>query len=653
MNFSLINLVLVALLYFPIRAILSFWANIKAARASGFKYIICPAYFYDQQWILISTMVLPLLNKILPQGWRGLWYDLIHPEWPWKENYMPFQELDADTFLLVTPRKIGLMTADPSVINQICTRRNDFPKPIEMYQGIDIYGKNVVTTEGSTWRRHRKSTVPPFGEKNNKVVWTESIFQAGEMLKHWKDLSEKQQKEQKEPKKSWASLIDELSHDTMRLSLYVISRAGFDVRCDWPGRSQDAKEGSMSATEIPTGHKMSYVTSLETLLLRLIALIILPEWFLRIAPIAYLQDASKSFIEWGKYMNDIYERKKTEIEQSKNPEDEGMDLMGAMIRTSAASLKLNTTTAPTSKPTADLGLTKDEILGNSFVLFLAGHETAANTIHFSMLYLAMRPSLQRALQADLDSIFGDREPANWDYDTDLPKLFAGHAGAVMNEELRLIPPITAIPKSTRAPQPLIVHGANFTVPADAAVALVATAVQRNPRFWPHERRDDTPSGTDLADFRPERWFNAKHGREDSPGTDAAFSALSADGLGIDSSPDTAATLFRPSRGAYIPFSEGARACLGRRFAQVEILAALAVIFRSVSVELAVDDWAGETDLISMDKDSKRGLWEKAEGEARRKMRDEMGTVITLQLRSKPIKVRICKRGDEMFGDVGK
>jgi cytochrome P450 len=398
MNLPILNLVLLALLYFPIRLFFRFRANLKAARASGLPYICSPVHVFDTPWIAASQLVLPLLRKIIPARWQGLVLDLMDPEWSWKRGYIPFKGgakgMGTDTFLVVAPTATSLMTADPSVINQITTRRNDFPKPIYLYEGIDIYGKNVVTTEGPVWRRHRKSTIPPFGEKNNRLVWSESIFQAEQMIYHWKVTSEKTNKSKSEkPSKSLSSLISELGHDTMRLSLYVISRAGFDVRCDWPESSGDtAKEGVMSSTYVPKGFELSYVNSLESLLHRLIALIMLPTWFLKYAPFQFLRTANTAFVEWGKYMTDIYNKKKTEILESKRPEDESMDIMGAMIRTSGQIPG----TANYGKK--DAGLTQDEILGNSFVLFLAGHETAANTIHFSMLYLAIKPEIQRKLQ---------------------------------------------------------------------------------------------------------------------------------------------------------------------------------------------------------------------------------------------------------------
>jgi len=341
-------------------------------------------------------------------------------------------------------------------------------------------------------------------------------------------------------------------------------------------------------------------------------------------------------------MNEIYDKKKMEIEQSQRPEDEGMDLMGAMIRTSGQ------IPGTVNYGKTDTGMSKDEILGNSFVLFLAGHETAANTIHFCMLFLAMRPSYQRRLQADLDDILGARTPDQWSYDSDLPALFAGHAGAVMNEELRLVPPIGVIPKSTPPdlPQMLTIGGRELTVPAGATVGLASIAVQRNPKYWPHEPKPDAETGTDLEHFRPERWFMCAS----DDNSDSSFSNLSADGLGIDVSPDTASTHFRPAKGAYIPFSEGPRACLGRRFAQVEILATLAVIFHQYSVELSVDAFATEKEVWDMEPAAREVIYKKAVDEAQRRIRDEMGTIITLQLRGQPVKIRICERGRELFGD---
>jgi cytochrome P450 len=258
-----------------------------------------------------------------------------------------------------------------------------------------------------------------------------------------------------------------------------------------------------------------------------------------------------------------------------------------------------------------------------------------------------KPLQANFIIADLDEILGGRDPSKWDYDTDLTKLFAGMPGAIMNEELRIIPPITTIPKCTLpgSIQTLTVDGKDFTIPENTFIGLVATGVHRNPKYWPHDKDESNEAGTDLDDFVPDRWFK-KDGSE--PDTETQLSKVTNDGLGVDESPDTAGNLFRPAKGVYIPFSEGARACLGRRFAQVEILATLAVIFQKYSVELAVDEYASATDVSAMSDSAKKSVWNKAKAEAERKLKDEMGTIITIQLRGKPIAVRLVPRGQEIF-----
>ena len=52
-------------------------------------------------------------------------------------------------------------------------------------ESLDIYGRNVVTSEGSTWRLHRKITSKPFSERNNQLVHDESVRQALQMMQSW------------------------------------------------------------------------------------------------------------------------------------------------------------------------------------------------------------------------------------------------------------------------------------------------------------------------------------------------------------------------------------------------------------------------------------------------------------------------------------
>jgi cytochrome P450 len=307
-------------------------------------------------------------------------------------------------------------------------------------------------------------------------------------------------------------------------------------------------------------------------------------------------------------------------------EENTTDLMGSMIRASQTA-------------TIGTGLSKSEILGNSFIFFLAGHETAANTIHFALLHLAMRPRLQRRIQAELDQLLEKKStPEEWTYDEDLPLLFGSLLGATMNETLRLVSPVQMIPKSSPASQFLTLsNGTQAVIPAGTIMGLNANAVHRNPRVWPHESRND---GTwELDDFRPERWLLKTESKKEME-----FSFVHVKGEdGLDTSPDTADTLFKPPKGAYVPFSEGPRACLGRRFAQVEILAVLAVLLKEYSFELNVKD-----DVSALGNAEKRKVWEKTKTEVKRRLEDDMSSIITIQLRGEPVKFRVAKRGEEEF-----
>ena len=79
------------------------------------------------------------------------------------------------------------------------------------------------------------------------------------------------------------------------------------------------------------------------------------------------------------------------------------------------------------------------------------------------------------------------------------------------------------------------------------------AIHSHPRYW----------GSDSLIWRPSRWIIP------SPSDDPVCDRES---------------LFTPPKGAYLPWSDGARGCPGKKFAQVEFVAAMAALFRDYKVE---------------------------------------------------------------------
>lgn len=349
-------------------------------------------------------------------------------------------------------------------------------------------------------------------------------------------------------------------------------------------------------------------------------------------------------------MNEIFQRKKAAV--LKGEEGDSMDLMTALVKGAGIAKESMNGTKPPAQT-----LTDQEILGNAFVFILAGHETTANSIHFCLVLLAMNTAAQRHLQADLDEISQGHPISEAEYDEIIPRLFASMAGAVLNEELRLVAPVVGVPKSTLkdSPQPLKVGDKICTVPADCYIAIITPAVHRNPNSWPtgppaNPNKPTHPLSNldnDLEEFKPERWIldpDAKN-TASMPVHDADTEASN---LGVNTAADTSAALYRPPKGAYIPFSEGHRSCIGRRFAQIEILAVLALIFSQYSVELAVDAYASDEEVEKMNDQAKFKVWSKARDEANRQMNEDMETIFTLQLRKGAIGLRFVKRGKERF-----
>ncbi len=240
--------------------------NIADAKASGIPYQVVPFFLVNRLWQISSIFVLPILRR-LPLSWTDPWLDMTL-EWGYTLRYQPFKRMGSDTFLTVSPGRIVLNTADASVINQITNRRNDFPKALEVYESLKIYGSNVVVTEGQEWRHHRKITSPPFTEKNNLLVWMETLDQSQAMIKSWFGADKQRSK-----------VIRTIADDAMRLSLHIISRAGFGVSLSWPTEETraDGKEGAAnSSSNIPQGHMMSYTDALGTLLHSIILILTLP-----------------------------------------------------------------------------------------------------------------------------------------------------------------------------------------------------------------------------------------------------------------------------------------------------------------------------------------------------------------------------------------
>jgi len=446
-------------------------------------------------YVILGSWNLLNLLGLIPQRWQSF-----HKNWVWERKHEPFSSTNSNIISIMSLGRQKFFVAEPEAIAEIVSRRDDFPKPIEDYTVLDVYGRNVVTTEADEWKMHRKIVSPPFSEKNNKLVWEEAIRQSQMLMQDW------QTRDQQE-----GGAVVDAHREMMKLALHIISAAGFGVTFDWNDSSAPWE-----------GRTMSFYGALASLLDHLLPIILLPAMLLNL-PIPYIKKSNDAYVEFGNYLKDLLEK---ERKNSDGQERTKENLMSVMIKNSAGQLK------------------DSEITGNMFVFIIAGHETTAHTLMFALNRLSISPDILKKLQKEADDVCGDNLPKYEDYS----KLT--YTMCVIQETLRMYPPVTSIPKITRKDQTLM--NGKYSFPAGSEVNLNTIGVHYNSTIW----------GDDVNKYNPDRWdVNHKDYRK------------------------------IPSH-CYLPFSEGARSCLGKKFAYVELVAVLSNIVKNYDLFVA-PGWTAE------------------------------------------------------------
>ncbi|KUJ18110.1 cytochrome P450 [Mollisia scopiformis] len=556
--------------------------SVRFAAASPIPYVTIYSTRASTIFWLMSPYFAPFFEA-LPFGW-GQWIRYVRMDFDWWYQCPARRELGSDVYWVASPGGLCLMVTDADVISEIAHRWKDFGKMVEPYRTLAVFGQNVVTSEGTTWQRHRKITGPPFNEKNSSLVFADSIAQAKAMLASFtSDADGKRSSPGNEP------VVDDLLHWTMTVTLHVLSGAAFSLKMPWPTKSiaassEDQFNEPHSTFKITEKHTMSFQQSVDSLMDYLPFIIFFPSWLLRNSPLSVMRKMQHCADEFRTYMSEL-------IGDNQDAENASRgDLLGSIVRAGSA-----------EKTT----WTEEETIGNIFVFILAGHETTASTLQSAIIMLACHPEYQQQVQDELDSIWSDKKPGeDWVYE-DYPKMRC--VMALMFETLRRYAPVNLLPKHAREAQSFTYRGQTVHVPAGTDISLAVVSTQHNPLYW----------GEDVWDFRPSRWlmppgyFPPPNSSNESPPHE---------------------NLYCPPKGAFLAFSAGFRACLGKKFAQVEFSTLVAVLFKEYSVELV--------------KESKDETWEEARDKAMAKMHDRT-TGIASRMKSK-VKVRFVKRGSEKF-----
>ena len=222
------------------------------------------------------------------------------------------------------------------------------------------------------------------------VVWQEAIRQAQDMLQAWLSKGDAGTRNS--------------THDMLSVALNVLSCAGFGI--SHPFGDHHSK--------LPAGHTMHYRDALSMVLKNLVLLVVFPHrmFTLPFLPFRYTK-LGQAIAEFRKYMVEIVEQERKRIEKR----DPGLGNLASALIHASEEAKTD------SNSQIGGGLTDNEIYGNIFIYNLAGHETTAYALIYSVYLLSVHPDVQNWMGEELERVLGGQPQVDvHDYPTIFPQL---------------------------------------------------------------------------------------------------------------------------------------------------------------------------------------------------------------------------------------
>lgn len=345
-----------------------------------------------------------------------------------------------------------------------------------------VLGNGLVTSEGDFWLRQRRIAQPAFHRKRIDGFAEIMTRAASDMVQGWPTDGE--------------LFID---REMMRVTLRVVGEAllSRDV-------TRDADEVG-DALHVALEHVMRRITT---------------PWSL---PESWPTPANRRFARAMETLDrivvDMVEDRRRAVERGDPP---GGDLLDMLLTSKDAETGESMTAAQL----------RDEVM----TIFLAGHETTAMALTWTIHLLTRHPDVQEAVAREVDETLGGRAPGMEDF----PKLAL--TGRVIDEAMRLYPPVWMVARMAEAEDEILGH----PIRKSDYVFMSPWVTHRRPDLWPSPER-----------FDPDRFL-----------------------------PERAAGRHKF---AHFPFSGGKRKCIGDHFALLEARLILAVALSRARFTAASDD----------------------------------------------------------------
>jgi cytochrome P450 len=368
-------------------------------------------------------------------------------------------------------RNAVLLTNPDHIETVFVERHRDFIKHSFFWRHVRaVFGTGLLTSEGEAWLRQRRLEQPAFHRDRITGYAATMVECTTRMLDDWRDGETR-----------------DLHRDLMTLTMEIVAKVLFDADVE------------RDVVRVST----AFDDALDEIAVRFRRPFFIPDWVPTPGNFRYRRAVRR--------LDELVYRF---IAEHRRSGQQGNDLLAMLMRI---------------RDEHGAGLSEKQLRDESVTLLLAGHETTALTLSWSLLLLSDHPAAEQRLHQELDFVLGGRTPAAHD------AAALCWAEYVVMESMRLYPPAYAIGRE--AVRTVEIGG--WQIPAGTTVFIIPWVMHRDARWF-----------AEPDAFRPERWM---------------------DGLAE-----------RLPRFAYLPFGGGPRICIGNRFAMMEavlLLACMAQRFR--------------------------------------------------------------------------
>ncbi|XP_053205344.1 cytochrome P450 3A56-like [Panonychus citri] len=406
----------------------------------------------------------------------------------------------------------NLLIADPELIKQITVKEfSSFPESFSFTYKTPVEEKFLSNLYGDEWKRVRSLLTPTFTTGKLKKVFELIANCTRECIDNLDNNSK--------ISNSKTSIID-LKHFWGRYNMDVTARCFFAL---------DLKvysDNPVALTAQAKFHKL-FSSNKFTALINMIA----PEWFVKLTRsgffsvegLTYLSELTQAIIsvrksksigpngteqKFNDFLQLLVEAEEENEEKVKLEEDEDI------ARSDNNNIERKR-------------LTIDEIVSSAVIFLIAGYETTSTLLTWTTYELARYPEVQEKLYEEIDSL----DEIN--YET-INKCV--YLEAVINESLRLHPPVIQLPRKCHSDY--IIPGTDGAILPKGSRAFISIyAIHHNPENYPEPHI-----------FKPERFL---HENRDS---------------------------IKPF--TFLPFGAGPRLCIGMRFALINAKLALVMFLKN-------------------------------------------------------------------------